>query len=117
MKDERCHHPVGNTWCTRKTGHRKPHRYEPRPISDEELVRQVMTLWAAIHPGSHHRIGWVIPEGVRDRFVAMARVDTSVAWMHRAEDSPPPVLMGRPVRVGGTAIQLEVVGQENRWLR
>jgi hypothetical protein len=112
----RCHHVSGRSWCNRKAGHRKPHRYELQPVSDDELMRQVFTLWAAIHPNSHSRMGWVISAEIRERFLEIDRRgwrerDLNV-FVHQSDEPllpGPDLLLGRPVRIGGRSIELEVL--------
>lgn len=110
----RCHHVSGQSWCNRKAGHRKPHRYELRPISDDELVRKIFGIYETVHPGSRNLIGWVIPAAVRDRLVEMARRNISRDAVFAFNPDKPPApgpdqLLGRPVRVSGSAILLEVL--------
>jgi hypothetical protein len=111
----RCHRLDGAFWCDRKTGHRKPHRFELRPVAD--LHKLIYEVWSTVHPNSRTSMGWVIPTEVRDRLVA----DSKERWqqhpggfvLYRPDGPPAPplpdMLLGRPVRVGGRSILLEVV--------
>lgn len=110
----RCHDLDGAFWCDRKAGHRKPHRFVLRPIDD--IHKRIFEVFAVIHPNSLSLMGWVIPAEVRQRLIdeSMARRNQDRMFtFHTVEDPPPPImpdtLLGRPVRVGGRAILLEVV--------
>lgn len=108
-----CHHLDGVFWCDRKPGHRKPHRYVLRPLDD--LYKWIFEVYAAIHPNSISAMGWVIPAELRQRLIdeSMASRNRDTVFLFRPDDPPPPptpdMLFGRPVRIGGRTILLEVV--------
>lgn len=95
MPDPACHHVSGMFWCTRrKPGHRKPHRYELQPITDDDLVKRIFEIWHLVHPNSRARMGWVIPAQVRERLLATVR---------RASDSAAGPVFVRPDAPTATA--------------
>jgi hypothetical protein len=108
-----CHHLDGVFWCDRKAGHRKPHRYVLPPT--EDLYKRIFEVFAVIHPNSIPAMGWVIPAEVRQRLVdeSMASRNRDTVFLFRPDDPPPQPLpdqlLGRPVRIGGRSILLEVV--------
>lgn len=110
---DRCHHLDGVFWCDRKAGHRKPHRFVLRPI--EDLHKRIFEVFAVIHPNSLSAMGWVIPNDLRQRLIdeVIEQRARDRAFVFRPDESIPEpmqdLLLGRPVRIGGRDILLEVV--------
>ncbi len=82
-------------------------------MTDQKLLKRIFKLYDAIHPGSRHAIRWVIPQTYRDQIVTMQPKHPVSDVFYLTGTTPPvtgpDVLLGLPVRIGGSHIQIEVI--------